>query len=319
MGKVKFGWRVPDFPVDGSPSNVFRDQIYHNLVQIQDKFASAWVSDHFIPWAPWQSPAVDNLECLSTICYLAGAFPKLDFGSIVLSQSYRNPALVAKMGANLQLLTGGRFILGIGAGWKEEEYWAYGYDFPATGVRITQLEEALQIIHKLWSDDPADRPATFKGQYYQIQEAWCEPRPQPRPPILIGAGGEKRMLRIVAQYADWWNLSGCTQAEFAHKLNVLRQHCDTIGRNYAEIVKTWNCEITAVAETEVEAKRIAAASPFVHGDNLIGTPAQVAEQLQSWIDLGTEHIIMRFSDFPNPAGAQLFAEEVVPLLQNKPV
>jgi len=170
MTNIKFGWRVPDFPIDGSASNVFRDQIYNNLAQIQDKFASAWVSDHFIPWAPWQKADGDNLECLSTICYLAGAFPKLDFGSIVCSQSYRNPALLAKMGANLQLLTGGRFILGIGAGWKAEEYLAYGYDFPATGVRIAQ--RAPHDIPRRGQILPLQMHNPACGRHQQLQR-WC--------------------------------------------------------------------------------------------------------------------------------------------------
>ena len=138
---VKFGWRVPAFPVDGSRGAGFMRQISHTLGRIQGRFDSAWVADHFVPWSDVVPVETDSLEGWTEISYLAGAFPQLDFGNIVLCQSYRNPALLAKMGATLQMMTGGRFILGIGAGWKEDEYLAYGYDFPRPAVRIRQLEE----------------------------------------------------------------------------------------------------------------------------------------------------------------------------------
>lgn len=307
MTTIKFGWRVPAFPVDESRGQTFVDQITNTLEQVQGKFASAWVADHFIPWAGFQADETDTLECLATICYLAGAFPELDFGSIVLCQSYRNPALLAKMGATLQLLTGGRFILGIGAGWKHDEYLAYNYDFPKPSVRIAQLSEAVQIIHKLWTQTPA----SFEGQYYRLKEAYCEPKPDPRPPLLIGGGGEKLTLRVVAQYADWWNIPGGTVETYAHKLNVLRSHCEAVGRDYDDIVKTWAGETVAIAETEAEAQRIAATSPFNGGSDLTGTPDQIAQHLRRYTDLGVTYFILRFADFPSTAGVELFAEAVM--------
>jgi alkanesulfonate monooxygenase SsuD/methylene tetrahydromethanopterin reductase-like flavin-dependent oxidoreductase (luciferase family) len=311
MAKVQFGWRVPAFPVDGSESTEFRQQIHDNLRQIAGKFQSAWVADHFIPWAQFQSNDTPTLECLTTIDYLAGAFPEFDFGSIVLCQSYRNPALLAKMGATLQWLTGGRFIFGIGAGWKVDEYRAYGYDFPKPAVRIAQLEETVEIVKRMWRQTPA----TFTGKYYKIENAHCEPKPDPCPPVMIGGGGEQLTLRVVAKHADWWNLPGGTVENYAHKLKVLRRHCDTVGRDYDEIRKTWACERVAVAATEAEAKRIADASPFGGPNLLVGTPQQVAEGLRSFTDLGVDYFILRFSDFPYPEGALRFAEEVMPLVQ----
>lgn len=308
MTNVKFGWRVPAFPVDGSRGSTFVDQITNTLERIQGGFDSAWVADHFIPWAESEADDTDTLECLTSICFLAGAFPELDFGSIVLCQSYRNPALLAKMGATLQVLSGGRFILAIGAGWKTDEYLAYGYEFPRASVRIAQLEEAVQIIRKMWTETPA----SFEGKYYRIQNAYCEPRPDPRPPIMIGGGGERLTLRAVARYADWWNIPGGSVENYAHKLDVLRGHCQAVGRDYDEIVKTWAGELVAVAETEAEARRMAEASPFDGGSNIVGTPDQVAEWLRAFTDLGVEHFILRFADFPDTAGVELFAEEVVP-------
>lgn len=310
MSKVKFGWRVPAFPVDGSQRSTFVDQITNNLARVRGRFDSAWVADHFIPWASFQADETDTLECWTTICYLAGAFPELQFGSIVLCQSYRNPALLAKMGATLQLLSGGRFIFGIGAGWKQDEYLAYDYEFPGAPVRIAQLAETVRIVRKLWTE----APASFEGTYYRIKDAYCEPRPDPPPPIMIGGGGERLTLRVVAEQADWWNFPGGSVENYAHKLEVLRSHCEAVGRDYEEIVKTWTAEMVAIAETEAEARRLAEASPYDGGSQLVGTPAQIVERLRAFTDLGVEHFVLRFADFPNPAGAELFAEAVIPQL-----
>jgi len=248
------------------------------------------------------------LECWTGISYLAGAFPHLQFGSIVLCQSYRNPALLAKMAATLQALTGGRLIFGIGAGWKEDEYLAYGYAFPADAVRIAQLTEVVRIIRCMWTETPA----SFEGQHYRIKEAYCAPKPVPVPPMLIGGGGERLLLRVVAEQADWWNYPGGSVENYAHKLDVLRRHCQAVGRDYDEIVKTWACESVAVAETEAEARRIAARSPFADESAIVGTPEQVAGQLRRFTALGVEHFILRFADFPDPGGAELFASRVIP-------
>jgi alkanesulfonate monooxygenase SsuD/methylene tetrahydromethanopterin reductase-like flavin-dependent oxidoreductase (luciferase family) len=171
------------------------------------------------------------------------------------------------------------------------------------------LEEAVQIVRKLWTESPA----SFEGRYYRIDHAYCELRPDPIPPLLIGGGGEQLTLRVVARYADWWNISGGTYANYAHKLDVLRQHCAAIGRDYDDIVKTWSAEAVALAETEAEARRIAAASPYSE-NTIMGTPAQVAEQLQSFVDLGVAYFIVRLLDFPNTQGIELFAREVMPRL-----
>lgn len=311
MSSVKFGWRVPAFPVDGSQGPQFVEQIANTLDKIQEQFDSAWVADHFVPWARFESNETATLEGWTSIAYLTAAYPSLKFGSIVLCQSYRNPALLAKMGATLQLLSGGRFILGIGAGWKQDEYLAYGYDYPKASVRIHQLEEAVQIIRNMWTETPA----SFDGQYYQIQDAYCQPKPDPRPPIMIGGGGEKLTLRVVAKHADWWNIPGGSPENYAHKLNVLRSHCEAVGRDYDEIAKTWAGETVAIASTEEAAQQIAQSSPFTNEHAFVGTPEQVAERLRSFTDQGVEHVILRFADFPNPAGAQLFAQEVIPQFQ----
>ena len=310
MAKIKFGWHMPSFPDDNSRRTTFSDQILNTLDRIQGQFDSAWADDHFHPWADFQPSNTDALECFTTISFLAGVFPDIEFGSLVACQSYRNPALLAKMAATLQLFTKGRFVLGLGAGWMEEEYLAYNYEFPKASVRIGQLNETVQIIRKMWSE----APASFQGRYFRIKDAYCEPKPDPLPPIMIGGSGEKLTLRVVAQYADWWNLGGGNVEICAHKLEVLRSHCEAVGRDYDEIVKTWAAELIAIAETESEARHLASNSPFNGNNSIIGTPSQVAEQLRPFIDLGIEYFILRFADFPNTAGIELFSEAVIPHL-----
>ena len=308
MPDVRFGWHMPSFPTDGSSAGAFVDQIAGTLDRIGEQFASVWVDDHVHPWGTFVSRDTPALECATTIAYFAAFYPTLDFGSLVFCQSYRNPALLAKMGANLQLLTGGRFLFGIGAGWFEEEYHAYAYEFPEPSVRIGQMEETIEIVQRLWTQTPA----SYRGAYYRIEDAYCEPKPDPLPPIMVGGGGEQLTLRVVARHADWWNLPGGTVETYAHKLDVLRRHCEIVGRDYEEIVKTISLELVAVAENEAEARRQAEASLYNKGNAIAGTPDQVAERLQAYVDLGATYFMLRFADFPETVGIDLFIEEVLP-------
>ena len=309
---VHFGYHIPAFPADGSQGASFVAQIVASLEALQGQFTSAWVSDHFVPWAEFQDPMTDTLECWTTLTYLAGKFPAFTYGAMVLGQSYRPPALLAKMAATLQTISGGRFILGIGAGWKQDEYLAYGYDFPAAATRIQQLAEAVQVIRMMWTQ----ARTTFHGDHYHVEDAICEPKPDPIPPLLIGGGGKKLTLRIVAQYADWWNISGGTPARYRELLDVLRTHCEQVGRDYDSIVKTWSCECMAIAPTAEAARQMTLTSPYYKpGEAIIGTPDEVCAQLQRFIDLDVRHFILRFADFPNTDGSRLFAQEVIPRLR----
>jgi len=311
--RIGFGWRIPEFPVNGTRGQGFVAQILRSLERVEESFDSAWLSDHVMPWADWQSPDVDNLEGWTTINYLIGVFKRLSFGHIVLCNSYRNPALLAKMTANLSLFAPGRFILGIGAGWKRDEYLSYGYEFPEASDRIEALEEAVQIIRKMWTENVV----YFLGKHFKVTGAHCNPKPKPIPPIMIGGGGEKLTLKVVASHADWWNCPNLTLEEYRHKLDVLKGHCERVGRNYEAIKKTWlGC--IAVAETQDEALRIASNNPFVTEEprfdamraTIIGTPEQVLQRLAEFVDLGVEYFIFRFLDFPNMKGIELFAEKV---------
>jgi alkanesulfonate monooxygenase SsuD/methylene tetrahydromethanopterin reductase-like flavin-dependent oxidoreductase (luciferase family) len=304
--RISFGWRIPEFPVKGQPEGQeFIAQVLRSLESVEEKFDSAWLSDHVIPWAAWQNPATDNLEGWTALNYFMGMFKRLSFGHIVLCNSFRNPALLAKMAATLSVLSSGRFILGIGAGWKGDEYLSYGYDFPAASVRIAALDEAVQIIRKMWTENVVH----FNGKYYKVNGGYCNPKPNPKPPIMIGGSGEKLLLKVVASQADWWN-AVLPLAEYKRKLPVLKKHCEKAGRDYDSIKKTWLGAV-AIANTEHEALRIAKSNPFVATDPpLTGTPEQVTKQLAEFVDLGVEYFILRFLDFPSQTGIELFTEKV---------
>src|SRR5437762_2089567 len=239
-------------------------------------FSTLWLEDHL------QFGANDALECFTTLTYLAALYPQFHVGTLVLSQSYRNPALLAKMAANVQMLTGGRLILGLGAGWKEDEYIAYGYPFPPIGTRMDQLEEAICVIRAMWTQ----KPATFEGKHYAVRNAYCAPQPSPMIPLLIGGGGEKRTLAIVARYADWWNFNSCTVEEYAAKLAVLRRHCESVGRNPDEIRLTYLSTLS-VAEDPTKVLR----HPQKH--YIAGSAAEVTRELERFNALGVRHFVFR--------------------------
>jgi alkanesulfonate monooxygenase SsuD/methylene tetrahydromethanopterin reductase-like flavin-dependent oxidoreductase (luciferase family) len=315
VSALEFGWRMATFSADGTPGSTLVAQVEEHLRRLDGQLRAVWVQDHLMPEAPWTLPSWDSLEAWSTLCHWAAAFPSYHFGTIVLANSYRSPALLAKMAATTQILTRGRLILGLGAGWHEPEYRAYGYDFPPTKERIGQLAEAVQLIRTMWTESPA----TFRGQYFRVEQAFCNPRPNPAPPIMIGGAGEQLTLRLVARHADWYNVPSSPLEVVARKLAVLREHCSAVGRDYDSIVKTGSINAVAVAPSRAEAQRLAEGSPFYRPEapsaSAVGEPGDVAEQLRRYADLGISHLIIRFADFPRLDGAMRFVEQVLPLVR----
>jgi alkanesulfonate monooxygenase SsuD/methylene tetrahydromethanopterin reductase-like flavin-dependent oxidoreductase (luciferase family) len=242
-------------------------------------FSTIWLEDHL----QWKE--TETLECLTTLSYLAALYPRFKVGMMVLAQSYRNPALVAKMLATLQALTHGRVILGLGAGWKEDEYVSYGYPFPGAKARLEQLEDAIQVMRAMWTQ----LPATYQGTHYSIQDAWCAPLPSPPIPLMIGGGGEQRTLGLVARYADWWNFNSCPVDVYAQKLAVLKQHCERIGRDPAEITLTYLGTLS-VSEDPTKVLR----NPNKH--LVAGNSAEVTHELEQFRAMGVKHFIFRIPD-----------------------
>ena len=309
MASVDFGWHAPSFPADGSGASAFLEQMNRQLQIMDGHLTSVWVDDHVHPWATFVPSETPATEAVTTLAYFAARYPNFDWGSLVLCQSYRNPALTAKMAASLQWLTDGRFIFGIGAGWLVEEYAAYDWPFPRPAARIRQLEETIEIVKLLWTESPA----SYEGRYYRIDNAYCHPQPDPPPPIMIGGGGEQLTLRVVAKHADWWNMPGGSPRAYARKLRVLREHCAAVGRDFDEIRKTISLPTIAIHHSEAEARQQAEATPFaMNKDSLVGTPDQVAERLQAYIDVGIDLFQIRLVDFPRTDGMELFIREVLP-------
>jgi alkanesulfonate monooxygenase SsuD/methylene tetrahydromethanopterin reductase-like flavin-dependent oxidoreductase (luciferase family) len=268
-------------------------------------FESLWFPDHV------QFSDHKVAEGWSLLAYALARYPDKLCGHEVLCNSFRNPAHLAKMVATAQTLSGGRVILGIGAGWNEEEYRAYGWPFPSARVRIAQLAEAVQLIRAMWTGSPAN----YRGEHYQLINAYCEPRPDPIPPIMIGGSGEKYLLRVVAQHAVWWNYNFRGREDYAHKQDVLKRHCRAVGRDYEEISQVVRVGVL-IGETEREVERLKGqphVRPLEEGD-LIGTPAQVTEALLGAITQGADRLTVHFADSPRVAGTYLFAATVLPHL-----
>ena len=270
-------------------------------------FDSLWFPDH----VQYGSHKVG--EGWTLFAFALARYPDKLCSHEVLCNSFRNPAHLAKMAATAQAISGGRVILGIGAGWNEEEYRAYGWAFPSTPVRIAQLAEAIELIRLLWREGPA----TFRGEHYQVTGAYCEPRPDPVPPIVVGGHGEKHLLRAVARHADWWNYSFRDAATYAHKQEALKAHCREAGRDYDEIVQVVRVGIL-IASTEREVERLKTAPGMrpMADIRLAGTPDQVGEALAGILRQGARQLTVNFADAPRPDGTRLFADTVLPRLRS---
>ena len=296
---------MPADQLDKSRRNTYVEDLNRALDLVTGHFDSAWIIDHL------QDGDADMLESFTTLSYMAALHPQLKFGHTVISQSFRNPALLAKMGATLQFISGGRFLLGIGAGGDEDEHKAYGYGFPPAQVRVEQLEETLQITKAMWTD----AKATFNGRHYQISNAYCEPKPDPIPPIMIGAFRPK-MLRLAAKYADEWNVSSTGLMEYRRLVDEFAKACQEVGRDPTSVLRSW-CGGCVCAATQAEAERIGGAryDNDPEGDfDFVGTPEHIASQMRSFIELGIDSFMVDCGGFPNLTTLELLVNEVLPAL-----
>jgi alkanesulfonate monooxygenase SsuD/methylene tetrahydromethanopterin reductase-like flavin-dependent oxidoreductase (luciferase family) len=251
------------------------------LESLPHQFTTVWISDHF------QYAGEPYLEAWTVMTYLATAYPRFRYGNMVIGQSYRNPALLAKMAQTLQFVTGGRCILGIGAGWLEEEYQAYGYEYPPAGVRVDQLAEAIQVIRAVWAQ------SEFEGRHYRTKGALCE-APDPPIPIMVGTNGPKA-LAVTARHADWWNWDGPWEPIYRVPYERLRQHCDAIGRDFTEIVLT--AGLTIEIPDDPSTFEPSYTHEFYPGQvfPIVGpTPTDVAREIERLVDVGVKHLALAF-------------------------
>jgi F420-dependent oxidoreductase-like protein len=250
---MQFGIQHPNFNFDYEQDT---SQILGTIKDLVMKaenvgFDSFWVMDHFQQLQIIGSSQDPLLEGLTTISVLAGLTTKIKLGTLVTGVIYRHPSVLAKIGATLDVLSKGRLFTGIGAGWNEQESLAYGIS-STFQERLNRLEEAIRIIRDMWTKEPT---SSFIGKYYQVRDAYCNPKPiqKPSPPILVGGGGERRTLKIVAKYADACNLIGSLET-INRKLIVLRQHCEMVGRDYDSILKTKLCAVIINADANAAKK-----------------------------------------------------------------
>ena len=276
------------------------------LAQLKGSFRSIWMTDHFM----WEGKP--TYEAWTVMSYLAARYPDFEVGPMVLGQSYRNPALLALMAATLQNLSGGRFVMGIGAGWKEDEYRAYGYPYPEPRVRVQQLEETLIILKKMW-EEPGQ--ISYAGAHYNVADAWCEPKPQPKIPILVGGGGYTTM-KHAARYADIWNLPDAPLDRYLERLHVLRRHLDEIGRDPATLRCSWFGRV-AIGRTAAEAlaRGLSRSDTWTRDNAFVGTPQQIADEMNGFVEHGCDYFMIDIIGAPDEDVIGLVTEELIPALK----
>jgi len=303
MSDIEFGFAVP--PGDREMGRVDPATFVADLQRVLDVagriFDSVWVSDHLMEGDRYR------LEPWTQLTWVAARVPGVRLGNNVLANSYRHPALLAKMAASLQALSGGRFILGYGAGWLEDEYHAYGYPFPPTRERIARMDEALRLIKAMWTTTPA----TFSGEWYHVEQAWCEPRPDPVPPIMIGGSGERYLLRAVAEHADWWLSYAERRDVQERKLAALADHCRDVGRDLSTLRKAvpWTVYLHSDRAT---ARGWAGAATEGDRPAFAGDPMELRDRIHEAIGLGFDMVQLRFAGMMDTADIELFADEVLP-------
>lgn len=273
---MKVGLQIPWFDWPGNPTNT--GKVLAEIAHTADEAGvdSIWVMDHFFQIEVMGKPEEPMLEGYTTLSYLAGATSRARLGTLVTGVIYREPGYLVKTASTLDVLSGGRAYLGIGAGWYEREAHGLGFPFPPLKERFERLEETLQIAKKMWAEDITP----FEGTHYTLAEPMNHPQPltKPHPPILIGGGGEKKTLRMVAQYGNACNLFGMLgKEELVRKLDILKQHCEDVGRDYNEIDR----------------------SVLTLGNVGAGgaTPAQLIETCRGLAEIGFTHVI--FTAVPN--------------------
>lgn len=321
------GWRLDLVGIDPAAQwGVMRELAQR--VDAGDAWESLWVYDHFhtVP-VPTEEATHEAWTLMSAF---AAVTSRIRLGQMCTAMSYRNPAYLAKVAATVDLISAGRVEMGIGGGWYEHEWRAYGYGFPSAGDRLARLDEGVQIFRQAWTTGSA----TLDGKHYQVNGAIVRPLPaQPDGiPLWIAGGGEKKTLRIAAKYAAYTNFSGDPEG-FAHKSEILRAHCADVGTDFDAIVRSSNFNV-AIGRTEAEvadriAAQIARLAPFLgaeqaeaqvnqmfQGSAAAGTPEQIVENLTRVRDLGLGYAILNFPEAAyDTSGIELFEREVIPALR----
>jgi F420-dependent oxidoreductase-like protein len=311
---VPQGWKLEYAGIDAASAWVRSKEIAQLAERIG--YDHLWVYDH-VETVPRREPT-HVFEAFTTLAAIAQLTSTIRLGQLVTCAAYRNAGLLAKEAACVDVFSSGRLILGLGAGWYQREYQAYGYEFPPPPRRLELLDETLTVVKRLWTEETV----TFDGKHLHFDGAFCDPKPlQQLPPIWVGGGGEKVTLAIAAREADATNWQVGLD-EFVHKSEVLRSHCERIGRDFDTIVRTHGPDCR-VFDREADLKRWldSPAGGNLWGrddpegyvrDNLVGTAEQVAEKVQAFVDAGCREFVLWFRDYPSSESLEAFASDVVP-------
>jgi probable F420-dependent oxidoreductase len=261
-------------------------------------------------------PKLPILEAWSLLAAVAAVTKQARLGTLVTPPFFRNPAVLAKQIATLDAISGGRTIAGLGAGWYEAEFRGYGCEFPALRERLRALEESIEIMKRLWTQDEA----TFEGKSFRIEGAVCEPKPARRPPILVGGGGERVLMGIAARHADIWNNMAVFQARLAEKVEALRRRCDEVGRDFSTLEISQQCVVVIAEDADAARGQLEKAKKVYGGHmgsaleehGIWGSPEGVIEGIERHVRLGCTLFAIEFFGRDTREPARLFAEKVMP-------
>lgn len=350
MNRAKFGWIVPTFSgandvhIEVPSYERFQYSTTQEIALLCESlgYDSLWIPDHLI-----FGDRGEVAECWTLLSALAAVTRRIRLGPLVLCEAHRSPALVAKMVSTLDNISEGRVNFGVGAGWRKIEQVSYGLPWLEKPLdRVKRTEEGIEIVRRMWTED---RP-NFEGKYYRIRDATCNPKPvqKPYPPIWIAGHGE-RMLKLVAKYADGWNWMSTTVDEHQKLINTIRESCERIGRNHDNITMSWQGRIL-IARSRADLKEkidaihrlnpryplsldrnvmevpayesvqrdvLGASAELIdfRAQGLVGTPEEIVERMRRYMDIGVQHFILQFLDYPSTDGIELVAEKVMPALR----
>jgi F420-dependent oxidoreductase-like protein len=314
---MKFGLQHPNFSFDykNQDASQITDTLKNLITKAENSgFDSFWVMDHFHQIQFVGRPEEPMLEGWTVISMLAAITTKIKLGTLVTGIIYRYPSVLAKIAATLDVLSKGRLFMGIGAGWNEQESLAYGISLPSNQERMLRLEEAIQVIRKMWTEEPY---ASFNGKYYHIRNAYCNPKPiqKPSPPILVGGSGERKTLKIVAKYADACNLFGSPET-IRKKLDVLKDHCKSVGRDYDSILKTKLGAIIVDDNKEMAKNRVRQTLQGIPEEQInefviYGTPEDVSRQIEILEQIGIQYLIVDLEPDRELEALDTFASKII--------
>jgi F420-dependent oxidoreductase-like protein len=276
-------------------------------------YDSLWVCDHLVGIP---LPKLPILEAWSLLAAVAAVTRRARLGTLVTPPFFRNPAVLAKQIATLDAISGGRVIAGLGAGWHEAEFRGYGCEFPGLRERLRALEESIEIMKRLWTQEEA----SFEGRSFRIEGAVCEPKPAQRPPILIGGGGERVLMGIAARHADIWNNMAVFQARLAEKVDALRRRCDEVGRDFSTLEISQQCVVVIAQDADAARGQLEKAKKLYGGHmgsaleehGIWGSPDGVIERIERHVKLGCTLFAIEFFGRDTREPARLFAEKVMP-------